>query len=157
MFSWWTWILYIKFIFVCVRVSSAVCPLCFLNICRIGSILVHVCKMWGHASSVRPSDRSQIGLESSETKKCSQRFEMDHFCPGKISSLESSKNGCESNRGTLRFTISISDILMTPSCSLRSFRNRRLVRCEPQVDTGFEIYGSSIGVCNLVCNGTQFK
>ena len=57
----------------------------------------------------------------SETKKCSQRFEIGHFCPGKISSLEPSKNGCESNRGTLRFTISISDILMAPSCSLRSF------------------------------------
>ena len=67
------------------------------------------------------------------------------------------KNGCESNRGILRLTHSISAIPMTPSCSLRSFRNRRLVRCEPQVDTGFEIYGSSIGVCNLVCNGTQFK
>ena len=32
------------------------------------------------------------------------------------------------------------------SFSLRSFRNRRLVRCELRVDTGFEIYGSSIGV-----------
>ena len=30
--------------------------------------------------SVRPSDRSQIGLESSETKKCPQRIEIDHFC-----------------------------------------------------------------------------
>ena len=111
---------------------------------------------------LRPESQTQYeidqnSLRCSETKKCSQRFEIDRFCPGRISSLEPSKIGCESNRGTLRFTISISDILMTPSCSLRSFRNRRLVRCEPQVDTGFEIYGSSIGVCNLVCNGTQFK
>ena len=106
---------------VCVRVSSAVYSLCFLNIRKIGSVLVHVCRMRAHTSSVRPSDRSQIGLESSETKKCSQRFEIDHFCPGKISSLEPSKNGCESNRGTFCFTISISDILVAPSCSLRSF------------------------------------
>ena len=33
-----------------------------------------------HTLSVRPSDRSQIGLESSESKKCSQRLEIDHFC-----------------------------------------------------------------------------
>ena len=63
----------------------------------------------------------QNGLRCSETKKCSQRFEFDHFCPGKISSLKPSTNGCESNRGSLRSTISISDILMAPSCSLRSF------------------------------------
>ena len=66
-------------------------------------------------------EMDQNGLRCSETKKCPQRLEIDHFCPGKISSLEPSKNGCESNRGTLRFTISISDILMAPSCSLRSF------------------------------------
>ena len=63
----------------------------------------------------------QIGFRCFETKKCSQRFEIDYFCPGKISSLKPSENGCESNRGTLRFTISISDILVAPSCSLRSF------------------------------------
>ena len=43
------------------------------------------------------------------------------FAQGKNSSLQPSKNGYESNRGTLRFTISISNILMAPSCSLRSF------------------------------------
>ena len=64
---------------------------------------------------------SQIGILCSGTQKCSQRFEIDHFGLGKISSLEPSKNVCESNRGTLRFTISISDILMAPSCSLKSF------------------------------------
>ena len=63
----------------------------------------------------------QNGLRCSETKKCSQRFEIDHFWLGTISNLKPSKNSCESNRGTLRFTISISDILMAPSCSLRSF------------------------------------
>ena len=39
------------------------------------------------------------------------------------------KNCYESNRGSFRFTHSISDIPMTPSCSLRSFRNWRLVCC----------------------------
>ena len=35
----------------------------------------------GFCETVRSeSDRSQIGLESSESKKCSQRFEIDHFC-----------------------------------------------------------------------------
>ena len=145
---WWTWILYIKFIFICVRVISAVYLLCFLNICRIGSVLVHVCKMWGHTSSVRPSDRSQIGLESSESKKCSLRFEIDHFCWGNFSALQSSKNWYESSRGSFRFTHLISVIPMTPSCSLRSFRIWRLVCCELHVDTDFEIYGSTIGVCN---------
>ena len=43
------------------------------------------------------------------------------FLPRENFKFEPSKNGCESNRGTLRFTISISDILMAPSCSLRSF------------------------------------
>ena len=91
---------------------------------------------------------SQIGLESSETKKCSQRFEIDHFCWRIFSALQSSKNWYESSRGSFRFTNSISDIPMTPSWSLRSFRHWRLVCCQLHVDTDFEIYGSTIGVCN---------
>ena len=79
------------------------------------------------------------------------------FGKGIFQSFQPSEICYESNKGTFHFIHSISDIPMTPSCSLRSFRNRRLVRCELQVDTGFEIYGSSIGVCNLVCNDTQFK
>ena len=85
----------------------------FLSGCRLS-----------YTSVLQATSRYEIdqnGFRCSETKKCSQRFEIDHFCPGKISSLEPSKNGCESNRGTLRFIISISDILMAPSCSLRSF------------------------------------
>ena len=66
-------------------------------------------------------ETEQIGIRCSGTQKCSQRLEIDHFCLRKISSLETSKNGCESNRGTFRFTISISDILIAPSCRLRSF------------------------------------
>ena len=46
MFLWWTCILYTSLIFVCVRVSSAVYLLCFLDICRIGSVLVHMSQLW---------------------------------------------------------------------------------------------------------------
>ena len=95
--------------------------------------------------------RSQIGIRCSRTKKCSQTLEINHFCPGICSAFQPSKNGYESNRGTFRFTIPISDIPMTPSYSLRSFRNWRLVCCELHVDTDFEIYGSSIGVRIMVC------
>ena len=58
-----TWILFINFRFVCVRVYRAVYSLCFLNICRIGSILVHGCKIWGHTL---PWDR-QIGVKSASS------------------------------------------------------------------------------------------
>jgi len=74
--------------------------------------------------------RSQIGIRCSGTKKYSQRFEIGHFCPGTFSALQSSKNWYESNRGTFRFTIPISDIPVTPSFSLRSYWNRRLVCSE---------------------------
>ena len=56
---------------------------------------------------VRLSDRSQIGLESSESKKCSQRFEIAHFRPGSFSALQPSDNCYEFNRGSFRFTDNI--------------------------------------------------
>ena len=59
--------------------------------------------------------------------------------------------------GTFRFTHSISDIPMTPICSLRSFRNWRLGCCELHVDTDFEIYGSSIGVCIYVIQSNPIQ
>ena len=46
MVSRWTCLLYTSLIFVCVRVSSAVYLLCFLDICRIGSVLVRVSQLW---------------------------------------------------------------------------------------------------------------
>ena len=55
------------------------------------------------------------------------------------------------NRRTYNFIPSISDIPMSLSCSLRSSSNRRLVNSELHLDTRFEIYGSTIGVRNLVC------
>ena len=39
---------------------------------------------------------------------------------------------------------------MSLSCSLRSSSNRRLVNSALHIDTRFEIYGSTIGVRNLV-------
>ena len=72
------------------------------------------------ASFVRSSDRSQIGLESSESKKCSRGFEINHFCRGMFSALQLSKICYESNSESFRFTRSISDILFRPSWSLRS-------------------------------------
>ena len=65
--------------------------------------------------------RTQVRIWWSGTQKCSQRIEIDHFCEGKCSALQPSKSCYESNRGSFRFTHSISDIPMTPSCSLRSF------------------------------------
>ena len=53
-------------------------------------------------------------------------------------------------KGSFGFAHSMSDIPMTPRCSLRSFRNWRLVCSELHIKTDFEIYGSSIGVCNYV-------
>ena len=56
----------------------------------------------------------------------------------------------ESSRGTFRLIHSISDIPMRSSCSLKSFRGWRLVCFEPRLDTDFEMYGSSIGVRNIL-------
>ena len=57
----------------------------------------------------------------------------------------------QSTRRTYSFIPSISDIPISLSCSLRSSSNRRLVNSELHLDTRFEIYGSTIGVRNLVC------
>ena len=51
----------------------------------------------------------------------------------------------------LQFHSLKSDIPISLSCSLRSSSNRRLVNSESHLDTRFEIYGSTIGVRNLVC------
>ena len=63
--------------------------------------------------------RSQIGIRCSGTKKCSQRFEIGHFCPATFSAFQSSTNRYEFDRGIFRFTIPISDIPVTPSFSLK--------------------------------------
>ena len=47
-----------------------------------------------------------------------------------FSAFQSSTNWYESNKGSFRFTYSISDILIRPSSSFRSFRNWRLVCCQ---------------------------
>ena len=51
----------------------------------------------------------------------------------------------------LQFHSLKSDIPISLSCSLKSSSNRRLVNSESHLDTRFEIYGSTIGVRNLVC------
>ena len=56
----------------------------------------------------------------------------------------------QSTRRTYSFIPSISDIPISLSCSLRSSSNRRLVNSELNLDTRFEIYGSTIGVRNSV-------
>ena len=68
----------------------------------------------------------------------------------------------ESSRGTFRLIHSISDISMRSSCSLKSFRGWGLACFEPHLDTDFEIYGSSIGVCNIpyfipLCLNRKFR
>ena len=46
----------------------------------------------GFCETVRSEpDRSQIGIRCSGTQKCSQRFEIDHFCPGNISAIRTAK------------------------------------------------------------------
>ena len=66
---------------------------------------------------------SQIGIRWSGTKKCSQRYEIDHFCLWIFAAIHSSEILLWSNRGTFGFIHPISDIPMIPSWSLRSFRN----------------------------------
>ena len=51
----------------------------------------------------------------------------------------------------LQFHSLKSDIPISLSCSLKSSSSRRLVNSESHLDTRFEIYGSTIGVRNLVC------
>ena len=62
-----------------------------------------------------------------------------------------------SGRGIFGFTHPISDVPMTPSWSLRSFRNWRLVSSELHIETDFEIYGSSIGVCIYVIQSNPIQ
>ena len=96
--------------------------------------------------------QSRIGAKSASSapgpKSAPRGSKSITFAEGIFLALQPSKNCYESNRGSFRFTHSISVIPVTPSCSLRSFRNWRLVCSELHVDTDFEFYGSSIGVCN---------
>ena len=95
------------------------------------------------------SKLSQIGIRWSGTRKCSQRYQIDHFCQGFFSAIQPSIFHNPA-KGSFGFAHSMSDIPMTPRCSLRSFRNWRLACSELHIKTDFEIYGSSIGVCNYV-------
>ena len=69
------------------------------------------------------------------------------------------RNSCKSSRGTFGFTHPMSDIHIRPGWSLRRFRNWRLVCSELRIRPDFQIYGSSIGVCNYVIqsNPIQFN
>ena len=146
MVSWWTCILYTSLIFVCVRVSSEVYLLCFLDICRICSVLgMHNVSSHVVRETVRSeSNRPRVLRDQKVLPEVRKRL----LLLREFSDFQSSKNWYESNRGSFHFTHSISNIPMTPSWSLRSFRNWRLVCCELHVDTDLEIYGSNIGVCN---------
>ena len=93
---------------------------------------------------------TQIGVRCSGTKKCSQRYQIDHFCQGFFSSHSTFVFFHNPGKGSFGFAHSMSDIPMTPRCSLRMFRNWRLACSELHIKTDFEIYGSSIGVCNYV-------
>ena len=64
---------------------------------------------------------SQIGIRWSGTKKCSQRYEIDHFCLGIFAGIQPSEFVSWSGTGIFGFTHPISDIPMTPSWSLRTF------------------------------------
>ena len=109
----------------------------------LGMSMILVCY-----STLSPNSKMrQIGIRWSGTKKCSQRYEIDHFCLGIFAGIQPSDFFSWSGRGIFGFTHPISDIPMTPSWSLRSFRNWRLVCSELHIETDFEIYGSSIGVC----------
>ena len=70
---------------------------------------------------------SQIGIRWSGTKKCSQRYEIDHFCLGIFAGIQPSDFFSWSGRGIFGFAHPISDIPMTPSWNLRNFRDQRLV------------------------------
>ena len=96
------------------------------------------------------SKLSQIGIRWSGTRKCSQTYEIDHFYQGLFSAIQLSKFFHNPGKGSFRFAHSMSDIPMTPRGSLRSFRNWNLACSQLHIKTDFEIYGSSIGVCNYV-------
>mgnify|MGYP007045444147 CR=1 FL=1 len=67
-----------------------------------------------------------------------------------FSAIQPSKFFHNPGKGSFRFAHSMSDIPMTPRGSLRSFRNWNLAWSQLHIKTDFEIYGSSIGVCNYV-------
>ena len=96
------------------------------------------------------SKLSQIGIRWSGTRKCSQRYGIDHFYQVFFSAIQPSKFFHNPGKGSFRFAHSMSDIPMTPRGSLRSFRNWNLACSQLHIKTDFEIYGSSIGVCNYV-------
>ena len=87
---------------------------------RIGPVLVHVSQIWWSSAfwkdvCVRVScaacfafinstlnrimKSSQIGIRCSGTRKCSQRYEIDHFCQGNISAIQSFEILSGSSRG----------------------------------------------------------
>ena len=96
------------------------------------------------------SKLSQIGIRWSGTRKCSQRYQIDHFYQGFFVSHSTFDFFHNPGKGSFGFAHSMSDIPMTPRCSLRSFRKWNLAWSQLHIKTDFEIYGSSIGVCNYV-------
>ena len=73
----------------------------------------------------------QIGVRCSRTKKCSLRYQINHFCQGFFQPFNLRKffrNPVGPGRGTFSFTHPTSDILVRPHWSLRSYRNWRLVQ-----------------------------
>ena len=76
---------------VCVRVSSALHLACIIwkRVCvRVSSALHLACI----SAVLNPYlESSQIGVWCSGTKKCSQRYQICHFCKGNISAIRTSK------------------------------------------------------------------
>ena len=151
MLSWWTWILQFKWIFIlatnyngfvvdmyslyvphirlraCIQRGVFVMLLGYLQnrLCsrtRMQNVSSHVVRETVRSESNRPRVlRDQKVLPEVRNRPLLLR---------EFSTFQSSKNWYESNRGSFRFTYSISDIPMTPSWSLRSFLNWRLVCCQ---------------------------
>ena len=160
MVSWWTWILNFKWIFILARnyigfvvdmyflyvphIRLRACIQRFVFVMLLGylqnrlrsrsrlqNVRSHVVRETVRSESNRPRVlRDQKVLPEVRNRPLLLR---------EFSTFQSSKNWYESNRGPFRFTYSISDIPITPSWSLRSFRNWRLVCWQLHVDTDFEI------------------
>ena len=129
---------------VCVCVSSALHLACIIwkRVCVRVSSALHLACISAVLNLYLKS--SQIGIWCSGTKKCSQRYQTGHFCKGNISAIRTS-NFFFNPIGGPSVSFPQYPIYLWLQAAAWEELNWRLVSCD------FEIYGSSIGVCNWVC------
>ena len=106
---------------------------------------INICSSSTTSAMLSHNSKSiQIGVRCSRTKKCSLRYQIDHFCRGFFQPFNLRKffrNPVGPGRGTFSFTHPTSDILVRPHWSLRSYRDWRSVQkyVEPPQELHLEI------------------